>query len=435
MSVSTQTLLETITIYLICSFVARKTIRPIDFKWISLCLFFFFVSRINFVASDSANVDFVGLDIYKYEILPVDTWFLFLFLFIIVLILNSVFFNVSRMEAVHVTILGFIVWIIVRICSVIFVGVFTEQVSPVIDRVVTLGVVFALLLFPIQSLSKAIDGSRFFSKIMVWNSFAILLFLLIMTNFNSVVVIEYAWMILSLVFSIVTVNIWMVYRENKKIIQESRINVIEQYMPVIDDLVAEMRAKQHEFSNKILAISSIVETEDDIMKVREKIREYTSFAVKDMTVQPLLHVENKVIAGFLYSKMKLAQWKRIKLITYVSTDFTSFQTNEYVWIEIVGILVDNAIEASYPGETIQVSFVERDNQLKISVSNPSEYVTNSKFSAMFEQGFTTKTEKTTNRGYGLVALKLLTDQYSGTIKMKNEDNKGRNYITITVTLP
>lgn len=176
-----------------------------------------------------------------------------------------------------------------------------------------------------------------------------------------------------------------------------------------------MRVKQHEFNNKLLAISGIIETEQNVEAIREKVREYTEYTRPNEPIPQLLSMEHKVVAGFLYAKMKLAEWKNIKISADIRTGFTGFQSNEYDWIEALGILLDNAIKASLPLDEIKVTLRKSEE--------------------MLERGYTTKAQGSNHRGYGLLALKRLIGQHGGNIIAKNEELNGKNYVTIGVLLP
>lgn len=428
-----QSILDATTVYMICSLIATRTVRltKSSFIWLGWFLLFCIVGRFTFIASES--VDFLGVDYENYEILPVNSWFMLIFLFFIVLIINSTIFKKGNIESIYITVFSFVVWIILRLISVMVVGLIFQNMY--VNRILTLLLALTLLIVPLDRILKAFYSKNFFMKLLMLHSLFLLIFVLIMTNFNQEQVMKYGWFVFFVLIFIVSLNLWILNEQSRKLVQDNRLTVIEQYMPVIDDLVAEMRGKQHEFNNKLLAISSIVEVEHDIETIREKVTSYTQHSIPKNSIQPLLSVENKVVAGFLYSKMKLADWKKINIKTEISTNFQGFRSNEYDWIEVLGILLDNAIEATLPNETIHVSIGKVEDLLEIRVANPGAYKTNTDFAKMFEKGFTTKSGVANHRGYGLFALQQTTRQQNGQIITKNEERNGINFITFGVLLP
>lgn len=428
-----QASLDAVTMYVICSLVAVGGIHwnKQSLLWLFWFLLFCCISQFTFIVSEPATIVEVAFE--NYDLLPVNSWEMLVLLFLTVLILNSSLFKTGSIEAIFMTVLSFVIWIIVRLMSVVMVGLFLPH--SLLDRIISLLIVSVLIISPINKLLKAFRGRNFYTKFMMFNSFVVLIFILAFTNFKQALVLENVSFVFVALLLIISLNLWILNEQRKNLVQENRLTVIEHYLPVIDDLVTEMRAKQHEFNNKLLAIAGIVETENDVKFIREKVREYTEYALPKLAIQQLLSVDHKVMAGFLYSKMKLAEWKRIKIVTEIKTDFRGFQSNEYDWIETLGILLDNAIEATLPLEEIKVTLKQSGEMLELSVSNPGDYITNREFMKMFERGYSTKANKRRHRGYGLYALKQLTEQHSGKIITKNEEMHGHNYVTIGVLLP
>jgi len=430
-----QAALDAAAIYMICSLTAGRGLkwnRESGF-WLLWFLCFCALSQVSFQVSEPKTVQYIGLPFENYELLPVDSWLALIALFSVILILNSTFFRLSNMEAVYVTVLSFVIWIMIRLVSIMLVGSFVHYI--LVDRAVSLAIVFMLLSLPLRNALQAVSGKSFYTKWMLLNSLLVLVFILVTTNFSQALILKNMWPVLMALLFIISLNLWIIHEQRKGLIQENRLTVIEQYLPVIDDLVSEMRANQHEFSNKLLAISGLVETEADISVIKEKVRAYTTYSLPELSGQQLLSIDHKVMAGFLYSKMKLAEWKKMNMKIEVLTDFKGYQSTEYDWIEVLGILIDNAMEASHARDEIKITLLDRGGQLEIKVSNPASYISQGQFIKMFEQGYSSKSSGNGRRGYGLLALKQRTERLNGKILTKNEDMRGENYVTIGVLLP
>lgn len=110
-------------------------------------------------------------------------------------------------------------------------------------------------------------------------------------------------------------------------------------------------------------------------------------------------------------------------------------TEEYEIVEILGILIDNAIEASKSGDTIFIKMNKIDDKLEVTVCNPYPQLSNTEFMELFEKGYSTKDSGSKHRGYGLYNVKLITEKCRGKIIFKNTNIDNINYLNIGVLIP
>ena len=234
---------------------------------------------------------------------------------------------------------------------------------------------------------------------------------------------------------LLVINIWSIVSQRNVINQQKRVEVMEQYIPVIDDLMSEVRARQHEFNNKLLAIYSILETAETLDDAKLKVGTYSKDVLMDDSIKELFICDNKVISGFIYSKIKLANLKNINIELNICASLKKIYTEEYEIVEILGILIDNAIEASKSGDTIFIKMNKIDDKLEVTVCNPHPQLSNTEFMELFEKGYSTKDNGSKHRGYGLYNVKLITEKCRGKIIFKNTSIDNVNYLNIGVLIP
>ena len=109
-------------------------------------------------------------------------------------------------------------------------------------------------------------------------------------------------------------------------------------------------------------------------------------------------------------------------------------TPETEWIEVIAILIDNAIEASNSGNTIYLKSRQEENGIEFTVSNPAPPLSNSEFIKLFSKGVTTKPDKQLH-GYGLYNVMHIVEHYRGKIITRNEQVDDKNYVVFGVRLP
>jgi len=135
-------------------------------------------------------------------------------------------------------------------------------------------------------------------------------------------------------------------------------------------------------------------------------------------------MDHKVIAGFLYTKMKRAEQLNMELTIERSVSVSAFPCEDYDLIEVLGILIDNAIDACFVGDTILIRMVQLNDHYELTVSNRAEYMTNEQFMQLFKLGYSTKSTHLDNRGFGLYNVQQIAKQYGGKIIARNEQKNG-----------
>ena len=80
-------------------------------------------------------------------------------------------------------------------------------------------------------------------------------------------------------------------------------------------------------------------------------------------------------------------------------------------IRILGILIDNALEAVDAPGSATLSLDSSQNQIIISTMNKGPVLSSDLRRNMFTYGYTTKTIDKQHHGYGLPNMKKLVDEY------------------------
>jgi len=141
-----------------------------------------------------------------------------------------------------------------------------------------------------------------------------------------------------------------------------------------------------------------------------------------------------MIAGMLFGKIKQAEVANLHIELSLHGLFKKTVTPETEWIEAIGILLDNAIEASPKGSTIFLSSKKQGDFLELTVSNPAPPLSNTEFMALFEKGVTTKASRD-GHGFGLYNILRMTERYHGKILTRNESILNENYVVFGILMP
>lgn len=216
--------------------------------------------------------------------------------------------------------------------------------------------------------------------------------------------------------------------------QEKELKLYQLYIQPMEELVKEIRASQHEFDNHINAILNMHFTVDNYDELVQKQSSYIQNVRRDGMNRylQLLRISDKVLAGFLYSKIVNSP-ENVETDVVVKNWTLLSGIAENNLIEIIGILVDNAYEACQNKDShVKIVIDSQNDRLIFEIMNSYKKVTMEELGKFFENGYSTKTSVTRKRGIGLVRAKHLIEKAKGEITVGQEEIEGENYIHFTV---
>ena len=107
---------------------------------------------------------------------------------------------------------------------------------------------------------------------------------------------------------------------------------------------------------------------------------------------------------------------------------------DYYLIEMLGILIDNAIEAqegSQEEKFLDFQFEERENEYCFKILNPYPYVSYSEIESWF---LLNNSKKGQGRGLGLYHIKKLCSQYYVDLSCRNVECENKNRIEFNLRI-
>lgn len=213
-----------------------------------------------------------------------------------------------------------------------------------------------------------------------------------------------------------------------KINEEKKTMLIQStYTPIINNIIEEIKGRQHEFKNELNTISGIVQVAKD-EELRESLKEYIKSIDYLKEVEDIIYISNPILGAIIYSKACEAKNNNIKFSYHINNDLNKFSIKEYELSEILNNLLTNAFEAAQGDnkEVILNVLSEADKNI-IEVKNKGE-IKEEDLSKLFKRGFSTKNN--TGRGYGLYNVKRIVEGNGGTVQLSIEEK----YIIFKVLL-
>ena len=195
------------------------------------------------------------------------------------------------------------------------------------------------------------------------------------------------------------------------------------YFDAYEELIQSIREKQHDFKNHLNAIEGMIYSIDNYKELITEQKKYLQNITGDVELTRLLTlVENPLIAGFLNCKISKAKKLGIETKYNCILPKCEMKLPEFQIVEMMGILLDNAIEEMDNENVIDKILIIKlktdDSVMKFSVSNTYSSNLNIDVSKIFEQGYSSKGA---DRGIGLAKLKRMVNENKGEVYTVQEN--------------
>ncbi len=357
---------------------------------------------------------------------------------LILMALSFFLYKRSGFQLMYLHILGTIIVLIVQLALLFPIyavmgkieytfglGLFAQITALIIS-------VFTAKILPIHYMYRYVETKNNVFRVVTLNVFILLTFFVIYwySDFGSV--IENLILIAVLVVIILLINLIFLREGLKNHIIEEQNRAYECYLPIVNELMDEIRIKQHDFDNHITALKGVLEQRKEAETAIERVEDYIQEIETSFQNIDLLKMKNRIIAGFLYSKKKQSLEADIELIITIDDYQLETELKDYELLDILSILIDNAFETGIPDNVIQVHFYKQKNKSVIEVANKHSYIPTIDINEFFTKGYSTKSK--VKRGLGLYKLKQLVANYRGDIEVVNSD-RGENFIVFKVSIP
>lgn len=275
----------------------------------------------------------------------------------------------------------------------------------IVRRNQVVAAVKGILEYPVFMLIFA--GTFFFSELFVYFRF-------FLNNNNRQ---ENSWL-LSLLYLVVLIifGLWALTIDQKKKWENTHLLLIQQenYLRQLEEVQKEIKSVHHDYKNILAGIylhASEGNIEEIQMFLTDKFFQLDQQIEKKLKCQNhLLLIENMEIKGLLISKLAKAESHGIDIQLEISDIFKNFPMEGRDLLRIMGIFLDNAIEAvsdlTQSMKKISLVIMQDDQQFIIRIKNS----TGQKIflHELMQPNFSTKGP---NRGFGLTNVRKILTKY------------------------
>ncbi|MBQ2936620.1 MAG: GHKL domain-containing protein [Lachnospiraceae bacterium] len=218
---------------------------------------------------------------------------------------------------------------------------------------------------------------------------------------------------------------------------ERELRVYKLYEKSFQSLIEDICMRQHEFDNHINTIYSqhyLHHTYDALVEAQKK---YCKDIVQANSFNKLLSKGNPIVLGFLYGKFSEAEKLGIDVEYKVKIGNVESNVPIYKVIEILGNLLNNAIEAlerTPDFNKLKVIMMENQYEITIDVSNECKGITYEQVQNFFKKGYS---KKNGNHGYGLYNVNRICEEYKLVLEtsIKKTETADRLHFTIIINKP
>lgn len=212
-----------------------------------------------------------------------------------------------------------------------------------------------------------------------------------------------------LTISIFTI-VFLAFKQFKLEQREQEINNFESYVASLEQINQDMRKFKHDYINILSSLRTFIDDKnydglhtyfyDHILEAsyQEQLNQHSMMVLNNLKINSL--------KGLLTTKILQAQSHQIPLHIEIVEEINEIPVDPIILNRMVGILLDNAIEAAREteGGEVRAAFIHLNEAVLLVVTNKFNESANIKVHEIYREGFSTKGE---NRGLGLANLRQM----------------------------
>lgn len=289
------------------------------------------------------------------------------------------------------------------------------------------------------NVEKSLKPVNIFNKIKLFNYYDIINVLLILlgTSISSIEMIElrnnfeidnFRFILYNLITSLIIIGLNVYQIINRRKIKKERVRskIIEERNKNLLEITDNVRCFKHDFNNIIQAINGYIDLKDInalqkyFTPLLEECHHINLVELLDFQV-----VDNPAIYSVLLNKYELARESNITMNIEIMIKLDELTEKSYELSRMLGILLDNALEASTECEEkiVNIQFLKEEKRNADVIIIENTYTNkNVDTHRIFEKNYTTKKEKG-NTGLGLWKISNIIEKDSNLELFTNKDDK------------
>lgn len=201
--------------------------------------------------------------------------------------------------------------------------------------------------------------------------------------------------------------------------------VRKKYFDAFCSMIEQMKGRQHKFKDQMDTVYAMCRLYEDYDTLVMEQRKYLGKLADYELLTDVLVLGNPIVIACLYEKLSEAQESGIRIGLKLLCGLEGCKINDVHLVEILGTLVDNAIQDMKAAGENQYLYIEakQEDRIVIRVSNPHRGMQNNEMQKMFE-----------NRGIGLYHVRKLVKKYKIDLVVENQVMDEKNYLCFSLII-
>lgn len=213
---------------------------------------------------------------------------------------------------------------------------------------------------------------------------------------------------------------------------QMEIDYHKRYADKYGEVITELRERQHKFMNQLDSVYALCKIYDNYDELVQHQETELNHLRKYLMPGKLLILERPLVVAHIYTKLCEAEEQGITIHTDFSCSLEYIDIPDIFLIEIVGNLLDNAMDevlSREKSEKIKIAITDDGNEICLSVGNEHDKIPYQEYSKFFENGYSSKGSR---RGVGLPYVKKIVKKFHGHIQIGNVIYGTDNYFVVSV---
>lgn len=251
----------------------------------------------------------------------------------------------------------------------------------------------------------------------------------VLRAFKELVVAEYFYI------TVCILVMWFLISKIQKNKIENQLR--KKYLESFTEIISQIRRRQHKVKNQFDTAFGMYRLYDNYDELVAKQKEFLGRIWDYELPTDAIVLEEPAVVALIYEKINEAIEEGIEVHTIFSCSMLHRGVSDVIWVQILGTLLDNAIEAEEEFDGQKKMWIEiqeqKGNAGKVSIYIANAYYKKSQdeLEQLFEYGYSTKGE---GRGIGLYDVKILVHKNKGDLIVQNGQRDGGDCFELWIVI-
>ncbi len=357
----------------------------------------------------------------------------FIFIYIVTIIELKLIYKNSLKDIIVRYLLAILIIVLLQLVLATFIGMFT-------DDYLTQGFISELMVFIIIIISLKIkilkeyivlkysEFEKANSNILIYFIFTFSIYIMVFKfiwNYNNSLIRNNLPITVGIIIILVSSQFFTYLYIFEVIKEKEKLKTSNEYNSVINEIMQEIKQRQHDFVNYKNTIKGIVNVADE-GDIKKSINKYINDEdVYDDRINSLIYIENVVIRSVIYRNMcKFKKYNinfQYEIENNVLDNILSYNEISNVVNNLLNNAFEEVIKEDCIKKNIEIKILIKDKVSHLILKNQVVDVNNINLNNMFTRGYSTKDMGT--RGYGLYNIQEIINSHKGNIKINLENSE------------